>query len=228
MSILPSDAPLAVTGDLADGLRQLGLDVEACVRPLQAYARLLRRYNSRYRLVADLQQLTTHHLLDSLAGLETVRSLAVAGRLVDIGSGAGLPGVPLALAAPELQVTLVERSARRAMFLRLVVSELRLGNRCRVLEQSLERLGCQDAAPDNDLLVSRAVAGLGETVTMLRALAAREVCVDPRASLIAYKGRASVVARETREVAQGCRVLPLQVPGVAEERHLVVVAGPWQ
>ena len=217
-----------MTGELADGLRRFELDVQACLPPLQAYAGLLQRYNFRYRLIADLERLTTHHLLDSLAGLATVRDHAVAGRVVDIGSGAGLPGVPLMLAAPELQVTLVERSARRARFLRLVVNELGLGDRCRGIERNLERLSRSDAPADHDLLVSRAVAGLPETVGMLRALAARDVCVHPQASLIAYKGRASVIATETSGIAQRCQVLRVRVPGVVEERHLVVVSGPWK
>ena len=213
---------------LADGLRQLGLDAEACAPPLRAYAGLLHRYNARYRLIADLDRLTTHHLLDSLAGLAVVRSRAVTGRLLDIGSGAGLPGLPLALAAPDLQVTLVERSARRARFLRLAVSELSLGDRCCVLERGVERLTDAEAAAEHDLVVCRAVAGLGDVVAMLRTLAARDACVHPQASLIAYKGRASVIAAEAAALAQPCEVLPVQVPGVAEERHLVVVSGPWR
>ena len=204
-----------------------GLDQQVCAR-LDDYAALLGRYNGRYRLVADLEWLATHHILDSLAGLATVRSRAVVGRVVDVGSGAGLPGLPLALAAPELHITLVERSARRARFLRLAVAELGLTSRCRVLEQDFERLSASEAAPDHDLFVCRGVAAVGDLLRMMRRLAARNACVHSEAALIAYKGRADVLTTELAGITQPYEVLPVRVPGVVEERHVVVVSGPWR
>lgn len=93
---------------------------------LAAYAGLVRRWNRTHRLVSrgDLDELETCHIDDSLALVPWLKGAT----LVDIGAGAGLPGIPLALARPDIGVTLLERSARKARFLRQVVLELRLSN----------------------------------------------------------------------------------------------------
>lgn len=93
---------------------------------LRAFAALVRRWNDTHRLVAqgDLDYLEARHVEDSLALLPWLRGAT----LVDIGAGAGFPGVPLALARPDLAVTLLERSARKARFLRQAILELNIGN----------------------------------------------------------------------------------------------------
>lgn len=93
---------------------------------MDAFAALVRRWNATHGLVSrgDLCQLEGRHIRDSLALLPWLRGTT----LVDIGAGAGFPGIPLALARPGLAVTLLERSARKARFLRQAVMELKLGN----------------------------------------------------------------------------------------------------
>ena len=103
---------------------------------LDAYAGLLRRWNRTHRLLgrADLPHLESRHIDDSLALLPWLCT----GALVDIGSGAGLPGIPLALARPDLRVTLLERSARKVRFLRQAVLEIPVRN-AEVAQQDARR-----------------------------------------------------------------------------------------
>ena len=113
---------------LDDGLRRLGVGGNEQLRDrLMRFAALIEAANPVYRLVdADRRRLITHHLLDSLAALPALREIEPRATLLDVGSGAGLPGIPLALALPESRVILVERSARRAAFLNHVRRELML------------------------------------------------------------------------------------------------------
>ena len=112
---------------LRAGLDALGLELEDELQAaLLRYVELLRRWNRVYNLTAvdDPQGIVTRHLLDALAVLPWVP----AGRLVDVGSGAGLPGIPLALARPELDVTLLDASTKRVRFMQQAVIELGLDN----------------------------------------------------------------------------------------------------
>ena len=106
-------------------LEQRGVESPRAVEALERYERLIRRWNPRGNLVSrrDLDRLRDRHVLDSLGLLPWWR-----GSLADVGSGAGFPGIPLAIARPESPVTLVERSERKARFLQQVVIELALGN----------------------------------------------------------------------------------------------------
>lgn len=115
-------------------------EVEAALRPeqsaaLDAYADLVRRWNPMLGLVAskDLPRFTDRHAVDGLVAAQALRDIrgsrgCEALRVADLGSGAGLPGIPLAVALPEVWVTLVERSVRKARFLRLAQRELGLAN----------------------------------------------------------------------------------------------------
>ena len=101
-----SPFPVALQDELQRGLSALGLDAAALAPPLLQYLALLDRWNRTYNLTAirDPQQMVTRHLLDSLA----MHPFVERGTLADLGTGPGLPGIPLAIAKPELQVTLVE------------------------------------------------------------------------------------------------------------------------
>jgi len=118
---------------LRSGCAELGLALsERQLDRLLAYAELLRRWNPRARLVSDrdLERLVARHLLDSLSALTAVPGAAALEppALLDFGSGGGLPGIPMAIARPDLTVTLVERQQRKARFLQRAGSELGLGN----------------------------------------------------------------------------------------------------
>ncbi len=115
-------------------------DLESALRPqqsatLDAYANLVRRWNPMLGLVAakDLPRFADRHVVDGLVAAQVLRDIrggrgCEALRVADLGSGAGLPGIPLAVALPEVWVTLVERSVRKARFLRLAQRELGLAN----------------------------------------------------------------------------------------------------
>jgi 16S rRNA (guanine527-N7)-methyltransferase len=206
----------ALHAELDAGLTALGLDA-ALAPPLLAYLVLLDRWNKAYNLTAirDPRAMVALHLLDSLAMHPFVRDI---GSLADLGSGAGLPGIPLAIAVPTLQVTLVESNGKKARFLREAVRTLGLDN-ARVAvsrAEALDRPGAFDA------ITARAMA------TLANILAVGAHLLAPGGRLLAMKG-----ARPDDEVAAlpaGWRVdaiHPLAVPGLAAERHLVVVGnGP--
>ena len=128
--------PPALHQRLDTGLDALGLD-RALAAPLLDYLALLLRWNRTYNLTAirDPDAMVTRHLLDSLA----MHPFVQPGALADLGTGPGLPGIPLAIAKPELQVTLVESNGKKARFLREAVRQLKLGN-ARVAESRAEAL----------------------------------------------------------------------------------------
>lgn len=201
---------------LAAGIAALGLDVggEAQAKLLE-YVALLERWNRTHNLTAIRQpeRMVTHHLLDSLA---TLRHLPQdrALRLVDVGSGAGLPGVPLAIARPNWQVTVLDSNRKKATFLRQVAAELKLAN------VAVTAMRVEDYAPEVlfDVVISRAFAELVPFVAAARHLARRG------GRLVAMKGR--YPDGELGHLPAGLRVaaLPaLDVPGVDGERHLVIV-----
>lgn len=207
----PDLAP-ALRDELDAGLAALALDA-ALAPPLLAYLALLDRWNRTYNLTAvrDPQDMVAKHLLDSLAMHPYVRDVAT---LADLGSGPGLPGIPLAIAMPELQVTLVESSGKKARFLREAVRTLGLGN-ARVAESRAEALAEPGAYA---AITARALATLADIL----AVGGHLLASDGR--LLAMKG-----ARPDEEIAAlpaGWRlqaVHPLTVPGLAAQRHLVMV-----
>ena len=208
-----NDAPdPALRAELDAGLAALGLDA-ALAPPLLAYLALLARWNRTYNLTAirDPRAMVSLHLLDSLAMQPFAGGVAT---LADLGSGAGLPGIPLAIALPALRVTLVESNGKKARFLREAVRTLGLDN-VRVAESRAEAL---DEPGAFDAITARAMATLADL------LAAGAHLLRPGGRLLAMKG-----ARPDAEIAAlpaGWHVAgihPLRVPGLDAERHLVVV-----
>ncbi len=202
----------ALRDELDAGLAALALD-GALAQPLLAYLALLDRWNRTYNLTAirDPRDMVAKHLLDSLAMHPHVRDIAT---LADLGTGPGLPGIPLAIAVPSLHVTLVESNGKKARFLREAVRSLGLGN-ARVAESRAEAL---DEPGAFAAITARALATLPEILIVGGHLLA------PDGRLLAMKG-----VRPDDEIAAlpaGWRleaIHPLAVPGLAAERHLVVV-----
>ena len=205
--------PDALHADLDAGLATLGLDA-ALSAPLLAYLGLLVRWNATYNLTAirDSREMVSKHLLDSLAMHSHVRDVS---RLADLGTGAGLPGIPLAIAVPDLRVTLVESAGKKARFLREAVRTLGLSN-ATVVESRAEAF---DAPRAFDAITARALATLPDILKVGGHL------LNSYGRLLAMKG-----TRPDDEIAAlppGWRVQavrPLSVPGLAAERHLVIVA----
>jgi 16S rRNA (guanine527-N7)-methyltransferase len=204
--------PAAVATELEQGLRAMGLDAAVLAPPLLAYLTLLVRWNRTYNLTAirDPQQMVTRHLLDSLA----MQPFVDTGTLADLGTGPGLPGIPLAIARPQLQVTLVESNGKKARFLREAVRQLGLGN-ARVAESRAEALD-EPAAFDN--LTARAMDTLAGIIAVGGHL------LRPGGQLLAMKG--VYPHEEIAQLPAGWTlqdVRPLTVPGLVGDRHLVVV-----
>jgi len=202
------------------GAHELGRDAaalgvalaDAQVATLERYLDLLEKWNRVYNLTAirERSRMVTHHLLDSLAVLPHLRG----PRVLDVGSGAGLPGIPIAVANPALQVTLLESNHKKSAFLTQAVAELQLAN----VQVVTERVESWQPEARFDTIVSRAFAELGEFVSLAGRLLA------PQGVLAAMKGVHPF--EEIERLPQGFRVqqvVRLRVPGLDAERHLVLM-----
>jgi 16S rRNA (guanine527-N7)-methyltransferase len=196
---------------LPAGLAALGIDLpEAAQQQLLAFRDLLLKWNKTYNLTAlrDPEQAISHHLLDSLAILPYVND----GALLDVGSGGGLPGIPLAIARPQLSVRMVDTVQKKATFLQQAAIQLGLKN-VAVDHARVEELSGQYAQ-----ISSRAFAELKLFVELTRHLLA------PGGRWLAMKG-----VRPDDEIAAlpaGIvvdRIVPLSVPGLDAERHLIIL-----
>lgn len=197
---------------LEQGLGELGLALPGAARSqLLRYLELLAKWNRIYNLTAirETSRMVSHHLLDSLAVLPYLAG----GALADVGSGAGLPGIPIAIAQPERSVVLNDASEKRAAFLRQAVIELALPN-ARVHAGRVERWQPRERFA---VVISRAFAQLSEFVVACRHLLA------PGGILAAMKGvlPADELARAP-ESAHCDEVLRIRVPLLDEKRHLVL------
>ena len=196
---------------LAAGLTELGLDLsDAVQRKLLAFRDLLLKWNKTYNLTAlrDPEQAISHHLLDSLAILPHVG----AGPLLDVGSGGGLPGIPLAIARSELSVGMVDTVQKKASFLQQASIELGLKN-VTVHHARVEEMQGQYAQ-----VSSRAFADLGLFISLTRHLLApggRWLAMKGLRPDDELKGLPADVAVEA--------IIPLAVPGLEAERHLIIL-----
>lgn len=208
--------PPAARPTLEAGLDALGLG-RSLAEPLLAYLALLARWNATYNLTAvrDPLEMVTRHLLDSLAIHPHVDTLAArGGRLADLGTGPGLPGIPLAIVKPGLQVLLVESNGKKARFLREALRTLGLAN-AQVAESRIEAAGPAGAF---DAITARALATLPEILALGAHL------LKPDGCLLAMKGQ--LPRDEIAALPAPWRVRAshrLAVPGLGAERHLVVV-----
>jgi len=201
----------AMFAQLRAGVAELGLAPSAhAVEQLLDYLELLSRWNAAYNLTAvrDPLAMVTSHLLDSLAVAHLVRG----ERLADIGSGAGLPGIPLAILAPEWQVTLIDANGKKTRFLREAVRALRLVN------VSIEAQRVENVSGEFDTVTARAFASIAD---MLR-LAGHLLAAD--GILLALKGQ--LHKEEILGLPEGyvvSDVKALRVPGLAAARHAVII-----
>jgi 16S rRNA (guanine527-N7)-methyltransferase len=206
-----------MSATLEQGIAALGLDLPAdAPEKLLAFARLLIKWNKVYNLTAirDEAQVVTHHLLDSLSVLPHIAGI---DRLVDVGSGGGLPGVVLAICRPDLQVDSVETVQKKATFQNQAKIELKLPN-FRAHHARIEAWQ-PPYAPDAPAgIVSRAFADLADFVNLTAHLA------GPDTRILAMKGvyPDDEIARIPAGFALE-RSVALTVPGLDAERHLLIV-----
>jgi 16S rRNA (guanine527-N7)-methyltransferase len=203
-----------LANELRAGLGQLpGADLEAVqVSRLLDYVDLLQRWNRTYNLTAisDPAEMISRHLLDSLSVLPWIRGL----RLLDAGTGAGLPGVPLAIARPDLAVTLLDSTGKKVRFLNHVARELNLEN----VYPVQARLESYEPKVAFETIVSRAFSSLAAFAGAARHLAGT-------ARLLAMKGR--YPNDELDDLPAWVRVESVEklvVPGLQQDRHLVIMS----
>jgi len=204
---------MSIEQQLKAGIAALGLTLpDGAEAKLLAYLALLDKWNRVYNLTAvrDAERMVSHHLLDSLAAVPFFQDETV----LDVGSGGGLPGIPLALARPELRVTLIDSIAKKTAFLLQAKTELDLKN----LQVVTSRV--EDFRPETgfDVVTSRAFSDLKEFVTLTRHL------LNPGGRWLAMKGL--YPHEEMALLPAGVKVSAdyvLRVPGLEASRHLIVL-----
>ena len=223
---------------LEEGLNKLGFDkpglnADDRVMPLLSrYIEEIELFNPAYGLVKvkDRGELIVKHILDSLAPAGIFRSLLngmpTGRQIADAGSGAGLPGIPLAICLRDVEFTLIERMGRRAGFLRDAVAVLGLSN-VRVEEADVETIA-RSSGGRFDAVVSRAFKPLDDALT------AKLFAILKQGGVIAaYKGRRQVIEEEMSRLLEHLagkalgeilwECIPVEVPFLDEERHLVLL-----
>ena len=204
---------MSVQLQLAAGIAALGLSLpEGAEAKLLAYLTLLDKWNRVYNLTAvrDVERMVSHHLLDSLAAVPFFEG----GAVLDVGSGGGLPGIPLAIARPDIQVTLIDSIAKKTAFLLQAKAELGLEN----LKVVTGRVEAFRPETPFDVITSRAFSDLKEFVTLTRHL------LKPAGFWLAMKGL--MPHEEIILLPHWARVSAnhaLVVPGLEASRHLIVM-----
>jgi len=221
-----TDLMTSISPALDQGLERLGLELALPARrQLIEYLALIARWNRVYNLTAvrDPADMLSQHLLDSLAVVPSLRrQLSHAGsddqttarkvRVLDVGSGAGLPGVVLSIVEPRWEVTCVDAVAKKASFIRQVSAELGLPQ----LQAQHARVEDLPELPGYDIVTSRAFASLADFVSLTAHL------LNPQGSWMAMKGR--VPEDELADLPTGVEVFhvePLKVPSLEAQRCLV-------
>ena len=195
---------------LVDGIAALNLSVdEQKIAQLLAFIKLIEKWNKAYNLTAikDKQDMVRLHLLDSL----TVIPYLEGRRIIDIGTGAGLPGIPLAICFPHIAFTLLDSNAKKTRFVQQAVLELKLAN-VHVCHSRVE-----DYQPGQHFstILTRAFAELSEIVESTQHL------LTVNGKMLAMKGRCTDA--ELAQVKAKKIVIPVQVPGFEAERSLVCI-----
>jgi 16S rRNA (guanine527-N7)-methyltransferase len=211
---------------LAAGARAL-LNLElapAQLAAFQSYADELRAWNAQFNLTAikGLEGIQIKHFLDSLSILKVLRGSSAPIRLVDVGTGAGFPGLPLKIVCPQMQLTLVEATGKKVKFCEHMVETLKLSG-VSVIKARAEEIGRDPAHREQyDWAVARAVAEMPTLAEYLLPLVRR----GGRA--VAQKGQDAPAETQTAEGAlrrlggELEQIVPVELPGIVETRYLVV------
>ena len=204
---------MSLAARLAEGVAELGIVLPAPAQQrLLDYLALLAKWNRIYNLTAvrETSRMVSQHLLDSLAVAAHVK----ADTLLDVGSGAGLPGIPLAVALPRAHVTLLESNHKKCAFLQQAKLELKLDN----VAVASERVETWRPGRTFEVVISRAFSDMAEFVN----LAGRHAA--PGGKLAAMKG--IYPHEELAQLPAGwtlASAVPLSVPGLRARRHLLLI-----
>lgn len=217
---LLSDGIMALCENDAEIKRLFEGRSDEIISLLRRYIDEIELFNSAYGLVGTVntEELVIRHILDSLAPLGKISLLLSknANTIADVGSGAGLPGIPLAIALPNCKFTLIERMSRRAGFLCNTSAVLKLSN-VTVEEGELEKT----KSPPFSLVTFRAFKPMESK--FLKTLF--KVC-EKEGVIAAYKGRQEKIKAEMAPLEKMCggwEAIPYTVPFLDEERHLLVI-----
>lgn len=207
------ESKLLLTEQLKTGLSILDLELDnAKVEQLVQYLQLLDKWNKAYNLsgIKEVQRMVPYHLLDSLAIVPHIQGNII----LDVGTGAGLPGIPLAICFPQKRFLLLDSNGKKTRFLFQVKMELGLGN-VEVFHNRLETFQCQEQI---DIVLCRAYATLGKVVSQCGHL------MKTGCRLLAMKGQ--YPEEEIAELPASfmfVKTSELNVPGVDGTRHLIEI-----
>ena len=200
---------------IAEHAATMGLSLSTrAVDQFAGLLQLLTKWNRVYNLTSlrEEKEIVSNHLLDSLS----IAAILPAGRMIDVGSGGGFPGIPVAVAQPQREIVLLDSNSKKTAFLRQAVAELRLTN-VTVQTQRVESF-----RPERpfDVVVSRAFAELRSFVEL-----AGHLCAS-QGRLVAMKG--AYPHHELASLRSGCleKVVPLEVPMLNAQRHAVFLYPP--
>ncbi len=198
---------------IRDGIEKLSLKYnENQIGLIFNYCNELELWNKKLGLVnAEGRKLVINHILDSLSGVSLLKSSNFK-TLADVGSGAGLPGIPLSIFFPDKKITLIERSGSRAAFLRNCKELLRLDN-IEVMELELKKVNY-----NFDVVIFRAFRNFNDFLIPLRGI------LSDKGFLFAYKGKKSEIDKEIKKAAfSNYKIEKINVPFLDEERNIVIV-----
>lgn len=201
---------------LAAGLAKMGIDLSATAQQqLLDYIALLTKWNKVYNLTAvrEPELMLTHHILDSLTLLPYLTDIK---NVCDVGTGAGLPGIPLAIARPDIAFKLIDSQQKKVNFVQHVITSLQLTN---VVALHVRVETVQEVVPV-EMVVSRAFANLNDFVTLIA-----KMC-DNKTKIVAMKGRVAQALEEQQALPSEFSVQQIDtvvVPELNAERCLVVL-----
>ena len=194
---------------LVSGLQSLNLSqAEGKIEQLLGFIKLIEKWNKAYNLTAirNREDMVRLHVLDSLAIVPFIEGK----RVIDIGTGAGLPGIPLAIYLPEIEFTLLDSNAKKTRFVQQAILELKLKN-VSVCHNRVEQYHPEKGF---DTVITRAFAGLSDIVELTAHL------LNKDGVLLAMKGQIPDVSKLESAKTE---LIPVNVPGISAERCLVKV-----
>ncbi len=197
---------------LHQGIQELAIPVnDNALELLLTFIRMIEKWNKAYNLTAikNREDMACLHILDSLTVLPFIKGSQIA----DIGTGAGLPGIPLAIFLPDIEFTLVDSNSKKTRFVQQVVLELKLKN-VKVLHQRVEDMSAETVF---STVIMRALANLQDIMQLTRHL------MNTQSILLAMKGKQPDEELATMTIPYS--IIPLKIPGVEAERCLIQIQG---